>query len=171
LRVITVTGLQHAGCGFATDDDADYRGKADDRGPAAIQSVVRRPGRAATMPIVCRDIGGEPTVANVTTARSADTHSTDSHAEPWLSSRHHPAPGGGRFHHNRRNRTLRRQRSGVSIEVSPNSPRSANSEADRQPDGKERVSGSSPEPALPERTHCGGRAAQPGSGRLIVAAC
>jgi len=52
--------LQLAGCGLATDDDADYRGKADDREhKAAIPSVVRRPGRAATMPIVYRDIGGE----------------------------------------------------------------------------------------------------------------
>jgi hypothetical protein len=27
---------------------------------AASRSVVRRPGRAATMPMVCGDIGGEP---------------------------------------------------------------------------------------------------------------
>jgi hypothetical protein len=52
--------LQHAGCGFATDDDAEYPGKEMIVSTVAIQSVVRRPGRAAIMPIVCRDIGGEP---------------------------------------------------------------------------------------------------------------
>jgi hypothetical protein len=43
------------------------------------------------MPMVCGDIGVSRTVANATTARSADAHSTDSHAEPWLSSRYHPS--------------------------------------------------------------------------------
>jgi hypothetical protein len=57
------------------------------------------------MPMVCGDIGVSRTVANATTARSADAHSTDSHAEPWLSSRYHPALEGLRFHHNRRNRS------------------------------------------------------------------
>ena len=45
------------------------------------------------MPIGYREIGAGPHATNVTTAHSADVHSTDSHAEPSLSSRH-PSPGG-----------------------------------------------------------------------------
>jgi hypothetical protein len=68
-------------------------------------------------------------------ARSADTHSTDSHAEPRLSGRHDPLPEVYVSITPVETAAPRCQRSGVSIEVSPNSPRSAKSTASETPGG------------------------------------
>lgn len=97
---------------------------------AAIQTVVRRPAWAANASYRRRAVR----VTKATTARPADMHSTDSHAELWSNN----------CHQLRKmyvsvttveTAALRCQRSGVSIEVSSNNPRSAKSTASETPGG------------------------------------
>jgi hypothetical protein len=71
----------------------------------------------------------------VTTARSADTHSTDSHAERGSAAATTQLPEVDVSITTVETAALRCQRSGVSIEVSPNSPRSAKSTASETPGG------------------------------------